>query len=87
MRTVNNIISVTVVAMEHKKLTLSVPEAGQVLGIGRAAAYDAARAGQIPTVRIGKRLLVPVAALERLLAIGVLPLGANDLTQPEKASR
>jgi excisionase family DNA binding protein len=73
--------------MERKKLTLSVPEAGQALGIGRAAAYDAARVGQIPTVKIGKRLLVPVAALERLLAVGAQPLGAKDLAEPEKASR
>jgi excisionase family DNA binding protein len=70
--------------MQMEKMTLSVPEAGQLLGIGRTTAYDAARAGQIPTVKIGKRLLVPVAALERLLAVEV---GANELAQPEKGSR
>jgi excisionase family DNA binding protein len=69
-----------------EKLTLSVTEAGQLLGIGRAAAYEAAKNGQIPTVKIGKRLLVPLAALERLLAVGAQPL-ANDLIHPEKASR
>ena len=47
--------------------TFTVPEAGRVLGIGRSAAYEAARTGQIPTIRIGKRILVPRAALERLL--------------------
>jgi excisionase family DNA binding protein len=70
-----------------EKLTLSVTEAGQLLGIGRAAAYEAAKNGQIPTVKIGKRLLVPLAALERFLAVGVQPLGANDRDQSEKASR
>jgi excisionase family DNA binding protein len=50
-----------------QKMTLSVPEAGEVLGIGRAAAYEAARKGQLPTVRIGRRLLVPIVALKRLL--------------------
>ena len=45
----------------------SVEEAGRVLGLGRAAAYEAARRGQIPTLRIGKRVLVPIKALERLL--------------------
>ena len=45
----------------------SVEEAGRVLGLGRAAAYEAARRGQIPTLRIGKRVLVPIRALERLL--------------------
>ena len=50
-----------------EKKTLSIPEAGKTLGIGRSAAYEGARTGQIPTIRIGKRILVPMAALERLL--------------------
>ena len=70
-----------------EKLTLSVTEAGQLLGISRTAAYEGARNGQIPTVRIGKRLLVPRAALKQLLAVGAQPLGVNDPAQPQKASR
>ncbi len=62
---VKEIRSVTDTKME--KLTLSILEAGKALGIGRSAAYEAARTGQIPTIRIGKRLLVPIVALERLL--------------------
>lgn len=48
--------------------TLSIPEAAERLGIGRNSAYDAARRGEIPTIRIGKLLRVPVVRLERLLA-------------------
>ena len=44
------------------------PEAGRALGLGRAATYNAAKAGQIPCLRIGKRLLVPRAAFNRLLS-------------------
>jgi excisionase family DNA binding protein len=53
----------------HRKrpLTISVPEAGRRLGIGRNLSYEAAKHRQIPTIRIGRRLLVPVAALEKLL--------------------
>jgi excisionase family DNA binding protein len=47
--------------------TLSVPEAGRWLGIGRNASYEAARRGEIPTIRIGRLLRVPVVALERKL--------------------
>ena len=47
--------------------TATVPEAAKVLGIGRNQAYEAARTGQLPTVKIGSRVLVPLAALERLL--------------------
>lgn len=54
----------------HKEIecrTLTVPEAGKILGIGRSVAYEAARSGQIPTIRVGRRILVPRFALERLL--------------------
>ena len=47
--------------------TVSVEEAGRLLGISRGTAYEAAKSGEIPVIRIGKRLLVPRAALERLL--------------------
>ena len=73
--------------MENQRMTVTVEEAATILGVGRNKAYEAARSGEIPTIRIGKRVLVPVASLERPLAIEVLPLGANDLAQPEKASR
>ncbi len=52
-----------------------MPEAAKVLGIGRAAAYEAARTGQIPTIKIGKRILVPMDALEQLLKEPVLDAG------------
>ncbi len=52
------------------RVTLTVEEAAARLGIGRNAAYVAANKGQIPAIRIGKRLLIPRAAFERLLAGG-----------------
>jgi len=50
------------------RLTMTIVEAAAKLGVGRNQAYTAAKDGQIPTIKIGKRLLVPVAALERKLA-------------------
>jgi len=47
---------------------LTVEEAAAVLRISRQSAYQAARSGELPTVRIGRRMLVPRAALERMLA-------------------
>jgi Helix-turn-helix domain len=53
---------------ENAPLTLSVPQAGkQYFGLSRNAAYDAAARGEIPTIRIGRLLRVPVRALERML--------------------
>jgi hypothetical protein len=49
-------------------ITISVPEAGQrYFGLCRNAAYEAAARGDIPTIRIGRLLRVPVRALERML--------------------
>jgi hypothetical protein len=49
-------------------LTLSVPEAGRrYFNLGRNASYAAAERGDIPTIRIGKILRVPVRAMEKLL--------------------
>jgi excisionase family DNA binding protein len=51
-----------------ERRTISVPEAAKWLGISRGAAYAAAISGQIPTIRIGRLLRVPIVALERKLA-------------------
>ncbi len=51
-----------------ERLTHTVEEAGRLLGVSRNSAYALARTGELPTIRLGKRLLVPKAALERLLA-------------------
>lgn len=49
--------------------TLSVPEAGAVyFNLQRAAAYAAARRGELPTIRMGHRFRVSVIALEKMLA-------------------
>jgi excisionase family DNA binding protein len=47
--------------------TLSVEEAAEILGISRASAYAAAKRREIPTIRIGRRLLVPIGSFERML--------------------
>ena len=48
---------------------MTVEEAGRLLGIGRNLAYEAARRGEIPTVRLGRRMLVPTARLRELLGV------------------
>jgi len=48
-------------------LAISVVEAGKRLGIGRSAAYAAAANGQLPVIRIGGLLRVPLVALQHML--------------------
>ena len=47
--------------------TVSVERAGEVMGIARGSAYQAVKNGEIPVIRVGRRLLVPTAALLELL--------------------
>ena len=50
-----------------ERQTLTVEEAARLLGISRSSAYEAVRRGELPTVKIGRRYVVPRVALERLL--------------------
>ena len=51
----------------EERLTVSVKEAAHLLGIGRSAAYEAVRSGEIPSIKIGRRILIPMRAIERML--------------------
>jgi excisionase family DNA binding protein len=55
--------------MDAKPRTYSIPEVARLLGLGRSAAYAAAERGDlpVPVLRIGRRLVVPRAPLDRLL--------------------
>lgn len=58
----------------RSRATITVEQAAPILGIGRSTAYALARADEIPTIRLGRRLLVPTTRLRVLL--GELP--ANE---------
>lgn len=50
--------------------TMPVPEGGHWLaGLGRSASYAAAERGELPTITIGRKRVVPTAALAQLLGI------------------
>jgi excisionase family DNA binding protein len=53
-----------------ERQTYTIEEAGTLLGLSRNSVYKAAHSGTLPTVRIGFRLLVPKAALDRMLRHG-----------------
>jgi excisionase family DNA binding protein len=58
--------SLEIAKPERRVVTLG--EAALILRISRGSAYQAVKTREIPTIRIGRRLLVPLAALERMLA-------------------
>ena len=47
--------------------TLSIEDAGAMLGYSRNSAYEAAKSGALPTIRFGRKMRVPRAALEKML--------------------
>jgi hypothetical protein len=70
---------------DEERLTLSVPEAGKkYFNLSRNASYAAAEAGDIPTIRVGKLLRVPVRALERRLDSVSAPPPARPKKKPRK---
>ena len=58
------------------RLTVTVSEAAELLGISRAHAYECVRTGELPSVSLGRRVVIPRRALELLLAGDDRP--AND---------
>jgi excisionase family DNA binding protein len=51
------------------RLVVSVAEAGQLLGVSRAFAYELAARGELPTIRLGRRVVVPKVALLAMVGI------------------
>ena len=50
-----------------ERLAVGIDEAAEMLGVGRSTLHRYVRAGLIPHVRIGRRIVIPLAALERWL--------------------
>ncbi len=60
------------------KLTFTVPEAAALLGISRTTTYECVRRGEIPSLTLGRRILITRVQLEQLL--GPLPLATTSST-------
>jgi excisionase family DNA binding protein len=66
--------------------TFTVREAAQVLGIGRDATYAAVQAGTIPSIRVGRRVVIPREAIGGILAQGrTLVPGSPNTGSPRNA--
>jgi excisionase family DNA binding protein len=48
---------------------MQVDDVAEALGLSRAAAYNAVKTGEIPSIRIGRRIVVPTAALRKMLML------------------
>ena len=50
-----------------KRLCITVPEAAELLGISRNFAYELVKRGELPSIKLGKRKLIPKIALDKKL--------------------
>ena len=67
--------------MTSEKLTVTVEEAGTLLGIGRGLAYEMAKTGRLPVLRFGKRMVVPRRLLDEMLETAINYQPANEIRQ------
>jgi excisionase family DNA binding protein len=65
------------------RMTITVGEAAEMLGISRTSAYLCARRQEIPTVRLGRRVLVPVARFMAMLEADPAPHESDDAREGE----
>jgi excisionase family DNA binding protein len=65
------------------RLTISVEDAARLLGISRGLAYEAARRGDLPVIRLGRRLLVPRARLLELVGAPRMPEAGVPAAEPD----
>ena len=54
----------------ESRTIITIKEMSTILGIGRNTAYEAVKKGEIPSVKVGRRILVPSKALDRWLESG-----------------
>jgi excisionase family DNA binding protein len=54
---------------QTERMTYRMEEVAGLLGIGRNQAYEAAKHGDFPGIKVGKRLLAPKPALDRMLML------------------
>lgn len=66
------------VPLANEQATIPVwPETGEIMGLSKASTYDAIARGDIPSIRIGRRIVVPTAGLRRLLQLD--PTDSGDV--------
>lgn len=53
----------------EQRLTLTVEEAAELLGISRAFAYSLVARNELPSLKLGRRVVIPRRALDRLLDV------------------
>ncbi|MCE3277387.1 MAG: Helix-turn-helix domain [Propionibacteriaceae bacterium] len=62
-------MTISLVPSATSQPTMQVDDVAKALGLSRGAAYNAIQTGEIPSIRIGRRIVVPTAAVRRMLQL------------------
>lgn len=62
----------------RQRPTLSVKEAASLFGVAQSTIYDAVRRGELPVIRIGRRKLLPTAALMTMVGLQAIDSPSPD---------
>jgi excisionase family DNA binding protein len=81
----NNSEPITPIPDPYLQPTMTIEDASRILGISRTAAYTAAKTGDIPTIKIGRRTLVPTARLREMLGIDHPDKSIGLKSSPQRA--
>jgi excisionase family DNA binding protein len=75
--------------MSEQREVYTVEQAGARLGLSKNSAYEAVKRGDIPSIKIGRRILIPKLAFDRMLerGTGTLAPAAQDNVQSLDAGR
>jgi excisionase family DNA binding protein len=63
------------------RLTYTVPEVAELLGISRSSAYECVRRGEIPALTLGRRVVIAKAAIDALLGVAAPELHVPAVTE------
>jgi excisionase family DNA binding protein len=61
------------------RLTYTVPEVAELLGISRSTAYECVRRGEIPALTLGRRVVIAKAAIDTLLNVAPTSIANEDI--------
>lgn len=69
-----------------ERLTMSVKEAAEILGISRSHTYALVRSEQLPSLKLGRRVVVPRVALEQFVKTNGLVIDLRDEAVPAEVT-
>ena len=63
------------------RLTYTVPEVAELLGISRSSAYECVRRGEIPALTLGRRVVIAKSTIDSMLNVATNRIANDDIAR------